>query len=568
MSKIGDFIRRHNPFRHKADNGGGAQVDNNQGGQVNTKDSVGSAVKIDPGTYKNLLDSLQQVQKAQKISDRPSLDLDNRRIGCEIEVAAPSNVDDVSGPPSKQDVQHLMDCGYKFYFDASIVKDNGVEKIADGKQCTDAAAIIEYADKNPNGLVAEDPHTGKPAPFNDTPNPKTNTQLFWRYVKFKTFLQDQVRPAFDKMGWIVEDTTDCQAHADVQEVIRYVEVKNDALGHPEKATVNGGIKNDVKQALAILKGLGCTPHDACALQYHVDMTNVPRAEAVRTMQNLAKLELENENIMYRAAQNGNDHSRGVSNNFSFMQSLANEPVTPLLHAETPKQWFDSWYGTLFPGGGVDDPKEAPPQMDQNGDVKGGGPYHKSRYFGYNFHSYWYRGTIEMRHPGTTLDGDTAEAHLDAALGLVRAAYDGDSEWKGMHPLGWQRDVSDPKTFQVGNGAPVAREQMTSFLDRVFGDKPTRRTYTELFLKSGGQITDQAEDNSDKQKVADLLGKGFQFKTVVTELPQVQSFVTQDPVEIVDGTKVLRTEVEVTQPGAQNPITLHNPDELHNFLISN
>lgn len=532
---------------------GGSKSNSSSAGQAGPQDTVASAMKVDSGTYTRLMSSLSQVQSAAPVSaNRPPLDIKNQNFGVEVEVAAPKGLDTPNPPPTPAMVESLIKKGYKFTVDGYIVKQEAGKVIEGGNAITDGKQLLEIAAKNPERIIATDPHTGEHHGFQDTQDQKVNSQYFLKYVKFKTFMEDKVRPAMDKIGWIAEDTVTCQAHAGVGETTRYIEVKN------QISTINKGGGEDLKKALEFLKEIGCSVHEACALQFHLDMRQFSPEEAKRVMQNLVRENLENENIIYRLAQNGTPQHRGVANNFAFCRPLSSEPITPFLHAENAGDLKQLWYGELFPGGEFkEDPVERP-----------SGPYHNSRYYALNVHSYWYRGSVEMRTPATTLDPDTASAHLDLALGMLAAAYNPDKyEWKGVHTLGFEPEKSDPKTFQVANDAPVDADQMTRFLDRTVGDnKASRQKLLDIFFKSGGTINEKPVNDTAVAKADQLIKGGYQFIAHVPDLDNKQH-VASDGVEAVEGARKLHCNIEVKGPNEAQGKLFTDAGALTEYLVS-
>ncbi|HEY4001701.1 MAG TPA: amidoligase family protein [Candidatus Xenobia bacterium] len=511
---------------------------------------LGPNARVDVGTYKQLMSSLGQTAEVK--TDRPKLDIEHHKFGVEIEVAAPKGIDEPFPPPTAAMVQKLIDKGYNFTVGGYASKGvDGHTVLEGGRPETQAQNILDIAEKDPGSLNCTDPHTHEPRGFSDTQDPAVNTQLFHRYVKFKTFMEDKVRPEMDAMGWDAEDTVTCQAHAGVTEPVRYIEVKN------RISTIADGGMKDIRHALTFLKSIGCTEHKACALQYHLDLRSFSPEDRLRIEKNLMRVELENENILYRIAQNGEAQHRGIFTEggpFRFCQSLASQPLTPCLSAETPDQLKDLWYNKIFLGAeNAPDPVERPT-----------GPYHYSRYYGINFHSAWYRGSAEVRHPGTTLDPDVAETHLDLALGLLAAAHNQDKyDWQGMHPLDFNPETATEQ-FQVANDAPVSSEQMKHFLDRTVGEnKDSRQRILDLFLRGGGRISDAPAADPAIVQADDMLHHGY---TMTSRPMGLAAFHPQDGVEAVDGLRHMNIPLEIQAPG-ENPVLLDSTQGLNEFLVA-
>lgn len=268
---------------------------------------------------------------------------------------------------------------------------------------------------------------------------------------------------------------------------------------PPMRLKNGQGQAAIREAFRIMHASGGRATQQCGLHVHVDASVLGKKGLAVLMQ----MAMENEALLFRISQNGHPQHRGTLNIVGGEQHYFSKPLTraisdpfTVLHADSPNEFRNAFYSAIPASNGY--PRPVVPAVSSSR------PFHPhrrdaSRYFGINFNSYWYRGTVEFRLFDAVDDPEQAIANVEMVLGMVKTAAEGDYAFLQQNPLG-------------NNRADVSREQYNYFLSKVAPDPELRRRLEQTFEQSGGHLVDDgAKKDGDLLRIVGLMQNGYRFK---------------------------------------------------------
>jgi hypothetical protein len=320
---------------------------------------------------------------------------------------------------------------------------------------------------------------------------------------------------------------------------------------PVMTLASGDAQQQIRQVYSTFKAAGAKATKDCGLHIHVDASVL----GPRGLANLMKLALEQENLMFRLSQNGNPVHRGALRQahgqyYYWCRPLAKALADPfpMMHADSSGAFRNALYGAVPEDA---DQKEHRPKLPPASQDNGFKPPHRDavRYFGVNFNSFWYLGTIEFRFFDAVEDPEQALADVQMALGMVRAAAEDDYTYLKTNGL----DSNHPDN-------PVSRESFAYFLDKVAkGNEPLRRQLVNQFVQSGGKIVEEAPITDPRiLNVVKLMESGCNFLSDGQRL--------ESPFEIVGeiGNRWNR-QVSVVEAGGGTPTPLRSFDDVQRMV---
>ena len=317
----------------------------------------------------------------------------------------------------------------------------------------------------------------------------------------------------------------------------------EAVSPPMKLK-NGQGQEAIRQAYRIMHASGGSATQRCGLHVHVDASVLGE----KGLANLMQIAMENEALLFRISQNGNAEHRGVRLHHGEMHYYA-KPLCPsiydpfgVLHADKPNEFRNAYYGAIPPGHGTTRP--AVPPVNSSRAFR---PDRRdsARYFGVNFNSFWYRGTIEFRLFDATDDPEQAIANVEMVLGMVKNAAEGDYAYLQQNPLG-------------NNRADVSREQHDYFMSRMAPYPALRQRLEQTFTQSGGHIVEDApKRDGDLLQIVGLMKNGYTL--------QADGKTISSPLEAQDLLRGHRRALFAIKPGSPAPVQINGTQGLATLL---
>lgn len=318
----------------------------------------------------------------------------------------------------------------------------------------------------------------------------------------------------------------------------------EAVSPPMKLNHGSG-QGAIRKAFQIMHDCGGMATQRCGLHIHVDASVLGE----RGLANLMQIALENEALLFRISQNGHPQHRGLKPRHGIEHYYAKPFSTALhddfnlVHAETPNEFRNALYGAIPPNYMRPLDAVSRPSLPPVDSKRAFRPDRRdaARYFGLNFNSYWYRGTIEFRLFDATDDPEQAIAMVELVLGMVKAAADGDYAYLQQNPLG-------------NNRADVSSEQFDYFLSKVAPDPKLRQRLTWTFQQSGGYHTADARKNdSDLMQIVCAMQNGYRF--------QAEGKALSSPLEAQNLLRSYRHALHVVKPDGSPPLAVAGSEGL-------
>lgn len=282
---------------------------------------------------------------------------------------------------------------------------------------------------------------------------------------------------------------------------------------PVMTLESGQAEQEIATILGHLKEYGANASANCGLHVHVSA----KILGERGLTNLMRMALEQENMLYHVAQNGQRMHRGVIKDkgyrdgqpFTYAKLLGRDITDPfpVLHAAREVEFRNALYDSVPHKG------SKPPAVDSSQSFR---PEHRHpiRYYGVNFNSVWYRGTVEFRMFNGTDDPKQLMTDIYLVLGMMKAAADGAYAYLRPQPL----EVVDPNR-------PVSRESLEHFLHCVSPTPAVRDDIMRSFVSGGGKVSeDPPVTDPDVLNVVGLMRSGYWFHSegkIVTSPYEVQ-----------------------------------------------
>jgi hypothetical protein len=314
---------------------------------------------------------------------------------------------------------------------------------------------------------------------------------------------------------------------------------------PVMKLAGGQAVEQIRRVYRAFRDAGGSATNRCGLHIHIDANTLGE----KGLQNLMRMCLEQEALLFRISQNGHPQHRGtqrIAHNMQhyYARPLANSVTDPfsLVHADNPNQFRNALYGQIAPNPEFPRPALPPENSSQRFQ-----PNHRDsvRYHNINFNSYWYQGTVEFRIFDAVDDPEQAITDLEMVLGMVKAAAEDDYTYLQTHPLG------------KDNTPRVSREAFEYFMSKVAPSSGLRERLTRTFQQSGG-VLDEDTPVTDPRllNVAYLQKHGYVFR--------VQDKPTASPFEIIDEMSKRRRPVTVEAAGDKTRQRLGDTSELERY----
>ena len=179
---------------------------------------------------------------------------------------------------------------------------------------------------------------------------------------------------------------------------------------------------ELQRVVRALRAIGARSSSACGIHIHVDAG----AFDGRTLANLAKITFKQEELIIRAL--GVDAARLAR----YAQKTRREFITGIEQRKprTRDEINQIWYGY----------RNTTPQH-----------YDCTRYHGVNFHSVWYRGTVEFRWFNGTLHAGRVKGYIQFCLALAAKALNAKSAQSKQRTANGRSDRYDFRVFLLGLG---------------------------------------------------------------------------------------------------------------------
>lgn len=365
------------------------------------------------------------------------------------------------------------------------------------------------------------------------------------------FTKNQMRMAFDQAGfqpWNVHPKlrTWKIERDDSLTPGRSAESVSPVMNLHEPGVAKSKAEEEIERIYALAKSLhGHTTHK-CGLHIHVDA----KVLGEKGLSNLFRMCMENENLLFKLSQNGEPQHRGVMEGFGWRHNMKyyySRPFSPFLkdafpimHASGASELGHSLYTMVPPSD--DHPRPAVPPLEDFANFK---PDRKDsvRYFGVNFNSYWFQGTIEFRLFNATDDPQQVLTDIKLVLGMVAAAAEGGYAYVRPQPL----DVDNPNK-------PVPRETFEYFMNQVSRFPGVRQRFEQTFQQGGGSLVDDAPVNDPHiLSAAQLLARGYRFRASGKDIVS--------PFEVVEQVQGHHRLVETFSPDSPTAQSVHDIADL-------
>lgn len=318
---------------------------------------------------------------------------------------------------------------------------------------------------------------------------------------------------------------------------RSAEAVSPVMNLREKGAAKGKAEEEIERIYALARELNGHTTNRCGLHIHVDA----RVLGEKGLANLFRMCMENESLIFKLSQNGLPQHRGVLKDFGWKHNLKyyySRPFTPyladpfpIMHAEDPAHLGHALYNQV--PSSDEHPRPALPDLAGFATFK---PDRRDpvRYFGVNFNSFWYQGTIEFRLFNATDDPQQVMTAVKMALGMVAAAAQGDYAYVQTQPL----DADHPDR-------PIPKESYEYFMSHVARMPGVRQQLDATFQKGGGQIVPSVPfTDPHVLGAARLLAAGHRFV--------IDGKAISSPVEVVDELKRGTRPVTMIKPGDAAP----------------
>lgn len=387
----------------------------------------------------------------------------------------------------------------------------------------------------------------------DSPKVDINTLRFGVEIEMEKFDPEQAKgPIQNLPAW---NNHDKFRTWQVEEDASLARGKSGEAVSPVMTLDNGKAADQIRQVVQTFTGLGGESTVNCGLHIHVDA----RVLGEKGLANLMKMALESENGIFRYSQNGHDQHRGVrkirhNRPYHYCMPLTYKlnDTFPMLHADTKDQFRNALYGAvpdMDPT--LNAPEHARPPLPPPGSNQPWQParHDPVRYFGINYNSLWYRGTIEFRIFDGVSDPDKIMENIMFCLGMVKAAAEGNYAYVKTNGIG--------KKSQSGG---VSREAFNYFLDQVATTPELKARFLHTFEQSGGQILeDQPVTDPAILNTAFLMEEGYRFQA---DGKQIVS-----PFEVIEQVADHRRAVSAVAPGMEDkPYKLGDSSDLETMVM--
>jgi hypothetical protein len=315
-------------------------------------------------------------------------------------------------------------------------------------------------------------------------------------------------------------------------------------------TLEGGAEKQIRAVLERLQSMGGYAGRNCGLHIHID----GKVLGKEGLANLMKIALDNEQLIYKLSQNGNPEHRGTIKYAGYRHDeqyyyckpfgwYLGDPF-PMVHAKTPNAFRNAYYNAIPNRLEHKYPRPYLPPVDSDEPfVPDRHDY--ARYFGVNFNSYWYRGTIEFRLFDASADPEKVISSLKLVLSMIKTAVEGRYDYVQPQPV--------PQRSR-----PIPRESYEYFMRTVPADKALRKSLEATFAESGGQVAaDEPVTNKQVLAVSALMSKGFTFSA------GAEQTALSSPVEVA--TQLGTRPVDVHSPYSKTVWTLSSDKDLKNLV---
>jgi hypothetical protein len=371
-------------------------------------------------------------------------------------------------------------------------------------------------------------------PASDRPKIDINNMRFGVEIEMEGFDPNQAKGPIENMAaW---DTHPQFRTWKVEADASLAKGKSGEAVSPVMTLGGGKAADQIRQVVGTFTALGGESTVNCGLHIHVDASTLGE----KGLANLMKMALENENGIYRYSQNGHEQHRGIRkirHNRPYHYCL---PLTqkltdtfPMVHAGTKDEFRNALYGAVPDMDPTLNPPEHPrPALPPPGSNQPFMParHDPVRYFGINFNSLWYRGTVEFRIFDGVSDPQQIMDNIEFCLGMVKAASEDNYDFV----------KSNPMARKSSSGA-VSREAFNYFLDQVATTPELKARFLKTFEQGGGQIIeDQPVTDPAILNTAFLMEEGYRFEADGKQMTS--------PFEVIEEIGAHRRAVTATAPG--------------------